>query len=73
MATRILFTPDQAKRALSEAIDFAEKYNAEHEDTQMIVRPLPGGNVQIVVEKRPGVHLQHLLETQGEDSSDIPF
>lgn len=51
MGTRIQLTPEQEEAAWQQAIAAVHEYNATHTDTQMSVRPLPGGNVQIVIEK----------------------
>lgn len=52
MGDRIQFDEAQAAKNRQEAKDAAATYNKLHLPTKMIVRELPGGNVQIVVVRR---------------------
>lgn len=51
MGTRIQLTPEQSEREYERAVAAAIDYNKAHEDTRMFVRQLPGGNVQIIIQK----------------------
>lgn len=51
MATHIQLEPEATAAALAELEEIVADYNDEHEDTRMFVRQLPGGNMQVFVEK----------------------